>query len=148
MYNISRFNENKFMKTLLDFLTPKKVTFHLNNNSTIRQALEKFDAHKFSVVPILDDNGKYKGTISEGDILRYIKNHCNFSIEIAEKVRLNEIEKYRSYFSLKIDADLTEVFALALEQNFIPIVDDSDTYIGIIKRRDIIKYFYEENIKH
>ena len=134
------------MKTLLDFLTPKKATFYLNNNSTIRQALEKFDAHKFSVVPILDENGKYRGTISEGDILRYIKNSCNFSIETAESARLNEIDRYRSYFSLKITADLTEVFALALEQNFIPIVDDSDTYIGIIKRSDIIKYFYREKI--
>ena len=132
------------MKTLLDFLTPKKLTFYINTDSTIRQALEKFDAHKFSVVPTIDDNGKYKGTISEGDILRYIKNNCNFSIEVAESVRISEVERYRTYFSLKIDADLEEIFALALEQNFVPIVDDSETYIGIIKRSDIIKYFYKE----
>ena len=132
------------MKTLLDFLTPKKLTFYINTDSTIRQALEKFDAHKFSVVPTIDDNGKYKGTISEGDILRYIKNNCNFNIEVAESVRISELEIYRTYFSLKIDADLEEIFALALEQNFVPIVDDSETYIGIIKRSDIIKYFYKE----
>ena len=132
------------MKTLLDFLTPKKLTFYINTDSTIRQALEKFDAHKFSVVPTIDDNGKYKGTISEGDILRYIKNNCNFNIEVAESVRISEVERYRTYFSLKIDADLEEIFALALEQNFVPIVDDSETYIGIIKRSDIIKYFYKE----
>ena len=132
------------MKTLLDFLTPKKATFYLNNNYTVRQALEKFDAHKFSVVPILDEMGKYKGTISEGDLLRYIKHLGEFTIEGAEKVNITEVEKYRSYLSLKISASLEEVFALALEQNFIPIVDDSDTYIGIIRRSDIIKYFYKE----
>ena len=115
------------MKTLLDFLTPKKATFYLNNNYTVRQALEKFDAHKFSVVPILDEMGKYKGTISEGDLLRYIKHLGEFTIEGAEKVNNTEVEKYRSYLSLKISASLEEVFALALEQNFIPIVDDSDT---------------------
>ena len=129
------------MKTLLDFLTPKKATFYLKDNFTVRQALEKFDAHKFSVVPILDEMGKYKGTISEGDLLRYIKKLGEFTLEGAEKVGINEVEKYRSYFSLKISADLEEVFALSLEQNFIPIVDDSDTYIGIIKRSDIIKHF-------
>ena len=28
----------------------------------------------------------------------------------------------------------------SLEQNFIPLVDDNNIYIGIIKRREIIKY--------
>lgn len=132
------------MKTLLEFLTPKKATYYINDNSTIRQALEKFDAHKFSVLPVLDENGKFKGTISEGDILRFIKNTCHFNIDTAENTKLSDVERYRSYFYLKIDAALEGVFALALEQNFIPIVDDSETYIGIIRRSDIIKYFYKE----
>ena len=69
------------METILSILTPKKMTFYLIEKSTIRQALEKFDAHKFSVVPLSDDDGKYVGTVSEGDILRFIKNNADFDIK-------------------------------------------------------------------
>ena len=132
------------MESIISLLTPKKITFYILNTSTIRQALEKFDAHKFTIVPILDKNGKYRGTISQGDMLRFIKQKGSFNLEEAESISIKEIERYRSYRSLKIDAEFVEVLALSQEQNFIPIVDDSDTYIGIIKRSDIIKYLYKE----
>lgn len=126
------------MENIIRFLTPKKATQYMDDESTIRQALEKFDIHKFSIVPLIDKQGKYKGTVSEGDILRFIKNNSHFDLSIAENVRLSEIEHYRPYRSLKVDASFEEIFALSLEQNFIPITDDYDTFIGIIRRRDVI----------
>ncbi len=127
------------MKSIISLLTPKKLTFYLDENSTIRQALEKFDVHKFSVVPIINKEGKYCGTLSEGDILRFIKNIANFNMAIAENVLIKDIEHYRPYQALHIDALMIEVFALSLEQNFVPIVDDKDTFIGIIKRKEVIR---------
>ena len=132
------------METILSILTPKKMTFYLNEKSTIRQALEKFDAHKFSVVPLLDDDGKYVGTVSEGDILRFIKNNADFDIKKAENTFIKDIEHYRPYVCLKIDSLLSEFFALSMEQNFIPVIDDRGMFIGIIKRKEIIKYLSEK----
>ena len=65
---------------IFTILTPKSQTEFIEYDSTIRQALETFDFHKFSVVPLIDDEGKYVCTLSEGDILRYIKNEANFSL--------------------------------------------------------------------
>lgn len=127
------------MRSIIGLLTPKKLTHYIEEDSTIRQALEKFDAHKFSVVPVISKDGKYRGTLSEGDILRYIKNVAKFDIKVAENVSIKDIERYRPYSSLKVDALAIEVFALSLEQNFVPIVDDNEIYIGIIKRKDIIQ---------
>ena len=45
------------MKTIFDFLTPKNKTFYLNHDATIRQIVETFDVHKFSVVPLIDEEG-------------------------------------------------------------------------------------------
>ena len=126
------------MESIIQLLTPKKVTHFILNTSTIRQALEKFDAHKFSVVPLLDKDGHYVGTLSEGDILRFIKNNAHFDINIAENVTVDSIEHYRPYKCLKVDATIEEVYALALDQNFVPLVDDRDFYIGIIKRKDVL----------
>lgn len=126
------------MDSIIQLITPKKATHFILNTSTIRQALEKFDAHKFSVVPLLDKDGHYAGTLSEGDILRFVKNNANFDIAIAENVLVKDIEHYRPYKCLKIDATIEEVYALALDQNFVPLVDDRDFYIGIIKRKDVL----------
>ena len=132
------------MSDIIQLLTPKRITFYLDENCTIRQALEKFGAHRFSVVPLINKEGKYVGTVSEGDILRYIKNNAHFDIKLAEKVKVKDIEHYRPYRSLKIDALMVEVFALALEQNFIPVVDDKDVFIGIIKRKEVISHLSDQ----
>ena len=125
---------------ILSYLTPKSATFFLDNNSTVRQALEKFDVHKFSIVPLIDENGKFVSTVSEGDLLRFIKNNCNFDIKMAENTRISAIEKYRPYKALKISTPKEEIIRLSLEQNFVPIIDDRGAYIGIIKRKTIIDY--------
>ena len=132
------------MKNVLDFLTPKHQTFYLESDSTIRQILEKFDVHKFSVVPLIDSKGIYVTTISEGDILRFIKNICSFNQNLAEMVKIDNIEIYRPYKALPITASIDEVISLSLEQNFIPIVDDRNAFIGIIKRKEVIEYLVEK----
>lgn len=128
------------MVNLLIFLTPKSETLYLNYNSTVRQTLENFDVHKYSVVPLIDDDGFFVSTISEGDVLRYIKNSCKFDINVAEKMKIKDLELYRPYKALPISTPMDEVVRLALEQNFIPIVDDRGVYIGIVKRKSIIDF--------
>lgn len=133
------------MNNIISFLTPKINTHYISANSTIRQTLEKFDVHKFSVVPLIDEEGRFVSTISEGDILRYIKNACDFDIDIAESEYIGNIERYRPYKALTISTPLDEIVQLSLEQNFVPVVDDRGMYIGIIKRKTIIEYFFNIN---
>jgi CBS domain-containing protein len=129
---------------IMEFLTPKDETYFIDADSTIRQALEKFDYHKFSVVPLVDAEGKYCGTVSEGDILRFIKRNCNFDVDLAEDIKVLDIEKYRPYKSLDITCTLDEVVKLSLEQNFIPMVDGRGMYIGIIKRKEILLFLMKK----
>lgn len=132
---------------IFTILTPKIQTEFIKSDSTIRQALEIFDFHKFNVVPLVDEEGKYVSTLSEGDILRYIKNEARFDLEIAESVRIDQIDKYRPYESITIDSSFDDILQLAINQNFVPIVDDRGMYIGIIKRKDIIEKYIKDNYK-
>lgn len=124
-------------------LTPKMMTFYLNTKTTIRQALEKFDVHKFSVVPIIDKKGNYVTTVSEGDILRFIKRECDFDAHLAEETLVMDIEHYRPYKAMSFDGSDNEIFELIMSQNFIPIIDDRGKYIGIIKRKEVLKYLID-----
>lgn len=129
---------------VLFFLTPKSETSYLDQNCTVRQALEKMDHHKFTVIPLLNKKGAFVSTITEGDILRYIKNYEGFNLENAHEVKLSKILRYRPYKSLSIDSSLEEIVELSMHQNFIPIVDDRNVYIGIIKRKDVISFLYKK----
>ena len=103
------------MDNIITYLTPKNNTLYLESDVTIRQALEKFDVHKFSVVPRVDEDGLFVSTISEGDILRYIKNNCNFNLSLAESIRVGSLEKYRPYIALSISTPIDEIVRLSLE---------------------------------
>lgn len=131
------------MDSIMSVFTPKSMTAFLYDNMSVRQAIELFDVHKYSVLPLVDNEGHFVGTLSEGDLLRFIKNVAKYDVKIAEKTYIKDIERYRQYRSLKVDSLLNEFFSLSLEQNFIPVTDDKEIYIGIIKRKEIIKYLSE-----
>ena len=128
---------------IFEMLTLKKATYYLSDKTTVRQALEKFDAHKFSVVPILTEDVEYITSVSEGDILRFIKNEAHFDLSVLERTMILDIERYRPYEPIRIDATFDEIYSLSLSQNFVPVVDDRDKFIGLIKRRDIFIYLKE-----
>lgn len=125
---------------VFEFLTPKASTYFLSDRNSVRQAREKFDYHKFSVVPILNNKGEYVSSVSEGDILRFIKSNGTLHIDQLNNISILDIPHYRPYVSLKVDATFEEMFGLATSQNFIPVVDDRDKFIGIIKRKDLFLF--------
>ena len=47
------------------------------------------------------------------------------------------------YKPMKVTADVNELISLATNQNFVPVVDDLGSFIGIVTRRDIIKHLAE-----
>lgn len=129
---------------ILFFLLPKDKIHFVYEQFTLRQVLEKMDSCGFAALPILNNRGEYIDTITEGDILRYIKRHQNLSLKDAEKINLKEIDIKRSVKSIKIYANVEDLLEVSLDQNFVPIVDDMNRFIGIITRRSIISYFYEK----
>lgn len=125
---------------ILELLTPKSATQFLVEKTTIRQALEKFDYHKFTVVPIISTHGEYITSISEGDILRFIKKQGDFDILKTNNINILDIDHYRAYNAVTIGASFEDIYQLILSQNFVPVMDDRNKFIGIIKRRAVLEY--------
>lgn len=125
---------------VFELITPKSSVAFILDNITVRQALEKITYHKYAVVPILNTNGEYVGTLSEGDVLRYIASHDEMDKESCESILIKDIERYRSYEAIRIDASFDEVYEASLSQNFLPIVDDRNIFIGLIRRKEVMVY--------
>jgi hypothetical protein len=45
---------------------------------------------------------------------------------------------------VRIDAEIENLLSLAIVQNFVPVLDDSGIFIGIIRRREIIEHFAKQ----
>ena len=128
------------MDNILFFLTPKALCAFLYDDYTIRQALEKMESVGYSALPILNKRGEYRGTLTEGDLLWAMKNMCYMDIRQAESRRIMEIDRRKDYLSVRVTTTMQDLVNRASAQNFVPVVDDKDTFIGLVTRRAIIQY--------
>ena len=48
------------------------------------------------------------------------------------------------YEAVSADSDMEDLIQKAMNQNFVPVVDDQNKFIGIITRKSIIEYCYEK----
>ncbi|MBQ7795688.1 MAG: CBS domain-containing protein [Lachnospiraceae bacterium] len=125
---------------ILFFLTPKSEVAHIHDDDSLRQALEKMEYHKYSAVPILTRQGKYVGTLNEGDLLWYIKNQLNLNLQEARKISVTDVPRRSDNTPVYANSKMEDLLDKAMQQNFVPVLDDSNIFIGIVTRKDIMKY--------
>ena len=128
------------MNNILFFLKPKAMCAFLQDDYTIRQALEKMESAGYAALPILNKRGEYRGSISEGDLLWAMKNICYMDIRQAEAHRMLEIERRKDYVPVRVTTDMQDLIERASTQNFVPVVDDKNAFIGIVTRSSIVQY--------
>jgi len=111
---------------------------------TVRQALEKMETCGYAALPILNKRGEYRGTLTEGDLLWALKNMCYMDMRQAEARRIMEITRRKDNISVRVTTGMQDLVERASTQNFVPVVDDKDAFIGIVTRSAIIKYCRQE----
>ena len=131
------------MNNILFFLTPKAMCAFVYDDFTVRQALEKMESAGYAALPILNKYGEYRGTLTEGDLLWALKNMCYMDMRQAEARRIMEITRRKDNIPVKVNTTMYDLVQRASGQNFVPVVDDKDTFIGIVTRSAIIKYCME-----
>ena len=105
---------------LLFFLTPKQDVLYIYEDFTLRQTLEKWSNQRYATIPVLKRNGEYVGSITEGDIRR------------------------RDYKAVTVTTDMPTLLKAAIEQNFVPVVDDRNVFIGMVRRTVLLRELYDK----
>jgi len=126
------------------FLLPKSEVVYLHKDEPVGQALRYLHKHGYQTVPVIDQEGKYAGTVSEGDFLWNLIRVYQTDMDIMRQVKVDSLKKKCDYKPVRIDADISELDRHILDQNFVPVVDDRNVFIGIITRREIIKALLEK----
>ena len=58
----------------------------------------------------------------------------------AEAHRIMEISRRRDHLPVRVTTSMQDLVERATNQNFVPVVDDKDTFIGLVTRGSIIKF--------
>lgn len=125
---------------ILFFLTPKKDVAIVEETDTLRQVLEKMEHHGYTAIPLLSRDGKYIGTITEGDLLWFLKDRNFPDLKVLEDMPVASIERRRDNKEVHIEESMEDLFDKVVNQNFVPVVDDKEVFIGIVTRKDILVY--------
>lgn len=131
------------------FLRPKFNVTYIYENDSIRAGLEKMKYHGYTAIPVINDKNEYVGTVSEGDFLWYLvdehkENLQKVDLRSVEDKKIKDILKKDRDPSIGITVSVEELLTRAMKQNFVPVVDDSGIFIGIVTRKSIIEYFVKK----
>ena len=143
---------------VIDIMSTKLIT--VGPKTSVRKVAEILVNHKISGVPVVDEEGKILGIVSEGDLVRK-----EFAPELPDELCIlgaviyySGLREYQDAFrkiaaisaeqlmtkkiiSVKADDDVSEVAKILYEKHIkrVPVLDDEKHLLGIVSRRDIVK---------
>jgi CBS domain-containing protein len=132
---------------ILFFLKPKGELSYVYDDYTLRQGIEKLERSGYTAIPIINRKGEYTGTITEGDILWTLKNKYSLDLKMAEDVSIQTVKLRSRVEPISIDSNIEDLISKAMNQNFVPVIDDKKIFIGIVTRKDIIEFCYKQYIQ-
>lgn len=126
------------------FLKPKATVAYLHERNTLRQGLEKMRVHGYTAIPVITEDGHYAGTVSEGDFLWHMLDCATYDLQAQEAFSISDILRRDWNPAVHVDATMDDLLLRVMEQNFVPVIDDRGLFMGIVTRKDVIRYFYEQ----
>lgn len=121
------------------FLIPKSQVTYLTEGSSFRQGMEKLHRHGYTAIPVISREGKYLGSISEGDFLWNIMSMGSLDPYDLEEASIDDIISDRTP-PVRVTTPIPDLWEQVLDQNFVPVVDDRDMFVGIVTRRSVMAY--------
>ena len=119
------------------FLTPAENLAVLIDTHNADHAILLLSQMTYSRVPVVTDQKKFVGTISLTDILSYQMQHEIPDEEFMTTDIVHMVKK--DDLTVGPDFTLTEVLHKLVDESFLPVVDQDNTFQGIITRKSILK---------
>ena len=129
---------------ILFYLVPKSELVYIYDDYTVRQTIEKMEYHRYASVPVINRKGNYVGSLTEGDLLWELKHRRISDMKELDDMPIKQLKRCRDNQPVNINCDMEDLIMTSMNQNFIPVVDDNGTFIGIVTRKSIISYCYNQ----
>lgn len=112
----------------------------LKADTTLESALKALVNKKVTGMPVVDDDKKMIGMLSEYDILKQIAKQKKMNAEVFQQI----VEFAGNVQTIRDDTPLSEIVHLFVNAKFrrLPVVNELNELVGIITRRDLMKVYY------
>ncbi|MDR0943140.1 MAG: CBS domain-containing protein [Ruminococcus sp.] len=127
---------------ILFLLQPKSEVALLSDTSSVGDAIKAFAEFRFSAIPVTNADGEYFGTVTATDFLSFVLSGDSF-----DDKKVGEILDRSKNPPVRITAKLDDLLELVMDQNFVPVVDDRNCFMGIVTRKRIMRYYYYDRLK-
>jgi CBS domain-containing protein len=107
---------------------------------SVKEAIEVMQKERFTSIPVLSKDMEYIGTITEGDLLYAV---YEVGRKIIDQIKISDVKRIRDYESVNVNSTIMTLLGKASNENFVPIVNDSNKLLGIVTRKKILEYFFE-----
>ena len=123
---------------LLRFLTPKSQVAYLEDTASVRNGLEKLRHYGYTAIPVIARDGRYVGTVTEGDFLWALLEQGDCAMKSLEKRRVVDLLRKNWNPPVKVGEMRDQLLNRLMDQNFVPVVDDRGVFVGIVTRRSVL----------
>ncbi|SFA75138.1 CBS domain-containing protein [Lentibacillus halodurans] len=140
-----------------DFMITDVIS--VQKNIKIKELLRTLVKYKIGGVPVVDENNRLRGMISDGDVIRYLQPNGRTIYDAFSMVFVNKQEDFKQKIESSIDHHSEKIMkknvytvnpddhmeeALSIFSNYhfkkIPVVDHETKVVGVISRGDIIRF--------
>ena len=128
---------------ILFCLTPKSDVDYVTEDASLFKTLQTMERRNHSAIPIISKKGRYIGTITAGDILGCIKTNFNLSLKDSADFPVKNVHRTRDNQAVSVNSKMEDIVEIILTQNFVPVVDDDENFIGIITRKEIVMWLHD-----
>ena len=106
---------------ILFFLRPKSGVTYLSIGNSLRQGLERMRASGYTEIPVVDKDGNYVGTVSQGDFLWRILDESFTDMQMAEQEKIDPLVSSR-ITPVKINTSMEDLLSKAAPGTRMPMV--------------------------
>jgi CBS-domain-containing membrane protein len=146
------------MKKASDIMNSNVIT--VKKDLSIEELSKQFVEHNVNGFPVIDENGKLAGVVTQGNLIEQHKNlHIPTVITLFDAVLVLESEKkfeedvkkltgskvediyHPDAVTVTPDTNIEEVATLMADKDIhtIPVIDDDGNLVGIIGKLDLIR---------
>lgn len=140
-------NKRAFLDTpISDFVISSEKVAHVQIGNSAEHALLVLTKTGYSSVPVLDVKFRLHGLLSTKMIMDSILGLERIEYEKLSSIKVDEVME-RNVTSLKMTDTFQKALDLVINHAFLCVVDDDNTFSGILTRRVILKqlkkYIYQ-----
>ncbi|CDQ39885.1 MULTISPECIES: CBS domain-containing protein [Virgibacillus] len=136
--------------------------------TTIKELLTVLSTNKIGGVPVINQDKKLIGMLTDGDVIRYLQPNGRTVYDLYAHVMIDRIQNFQQKLDAALTMNVTElmrnkqIITVHPDSNFeeavkifsshafkkIPVVTEDDVVKGVISRGDVIRFITDQLVRH